>query len=176
MVTERLIVEKSGEDQQFFIDGYAKTTGRQAVASCASTAILGGIEMEGYVRMSRKLDDLSLRFKPLAIELLARLVEAGIPVLVVDTLRTQAEHATNLAKGVSWTTHSKHLDGDAIDVCPYEVYQATGPDKLAWDATHPIWLKIGTIGETLGLRWGGRWKQQDLGHFEYPPKGIDHEK
>jgi len=117
--------------------------------------------------VSRRLDDLSPRFRPLAFELLARLTEAGIPVLVVDTLRTPEEHAANLAKGVSWTARSKHLDGDAIDICPYAIFDVSGPDKLLWDAGHPVWVKIGTIGEALGLRWGGRWKQKDMGHFEY---------
>jgi peptidoglycan L-alanyl-D-glutamate endopeptidase CwlK len=116
--------------------------------------------------MSRALNDLSPRFRPLAIELLARCVEAGIPVMVVDTLRTPAEHAANVAKGVSWTTRSKHLTGDAIDVCPYDVYQESGPDKLHWQ-DGPVWQRIGLLGEALGLRWGGRWKQKDLGHFEY---------
>ncbi|MEK9722471.1 MAG: M15 family metallopeptidase [Rhodospirillaceae bacterium] len=120
--------------------------------------------------MSRALDDLSPRFKPLAMELLARTVEAGIPVLVVDTLRTPAEHAANLAKGVSWTVHSKHLDGDAIDIVPYSQYDLHGPDKLQWDAGDPIWQRLGAIGERLGLRWGGRFRppaKPDLGHFEY---------
>lgn len=117
--------------------------------------------------MSRRLNDLAPVFKPLAIELLARCVEAGIGVMIVDTLRTPAEHADNLARGVSWTTRSKHLDGLAIDICPYEVYAAHGPDKLLWDANDPIWTKLGAIGEALGLRWGGRWQQKDMGHFEY---------
>lgn len=119
--------------------------------------------------MSRALDDLSPAFKPLAIELLARLVEARIPVLIVDTLRTPAEHQANLAAGVSWVTHSKHLDGDAIDICPYEVYKLDGPDKLQWSSTHAIWQRIGTIGESLGLRWGGRWTVRDMSHFERVP-------
>lgn len=122
--------------------------------------------------MSRKLDDLHPDFKPLAITLLARIVEAGIPIMIVDTLRTPAEHADNLAKGTSWTTRSKHLDGLAIDIVPYETYQLHGPDKLQWDASDPVWLKMGLIGESLGLRWGGRWKdakgnpRPDSGHFE----------
>jgi len=102
----------------------------------------------------------------MAMELLARCVEQGIHVLIVDTLRTPEEHAANLAKGVSWTTRSKHLDGDAIDLCPYETYQLRGPDKLAWN-DGPTFQRIGAIGEALGLRWGGRWKVKDLGHFEY---------
>lgn len=116
--------------------------------------------------MSRRLDDLAPQFKPLAIELLARLVEAGICVRIVDTLRTEEEHRANLLKGVSWVKRSKHLDGLAIDICPYEVWQSSGANKLNWDADHPIWQRIGEIGEALGLRWGGRWKQRDMGHFE----------
>lgn len=123
--------------------------------------------------MSRRLDDLSPRMKPLAMELLARCLEDGIPLAIVDTLRTPAEHAANLAKGVSWTIRSKHLDGDAIDICPYSTWSLHGPDKLQWDAADPIWTRLGQIGEGLGLRWGGRWKQKDLGHFEYVAPPID---
>lgn len=117
--------------------------------------------------MSRKLDDLSPAFKPKAMEFLARLVEARIPVLVVDTLRTPAEHQKNLDAGVSWTPHSKHLDGNAIDVCPFEEYAINGRQKLLW-GKHEKWEQIGAIGESCGLKWGGRWKQRDLGHFELP--------
>lgn len=116
--------------------------------------------------MSRRLNDLSDDFRPKAFEFLARLTEAGIHVLIVDTLRTPAEQATNLANGVSWTSHSKHLTGDAIDVAPYEVWMLHGNDKLQWDASDPVWKKIGAIGKSLGLRWGGDWKQRDMGHFE----------
>ena len=122
--------------------------------------------------MSRALDDLSDAFRPLAVELLARCVEAGIAVVVVDTLRTPEEHAQNLLNGTSWTTHSKHLDGDAIDIAPFETYALHGGDKIRWDASDTVWRKIGVLGESLGLRWGGRWTIPDLGHFELvrPPK------
>lgn len=117
--------------------------------------------------MSRSLDDLSPRMFPVACELLARCTEQGIAVAIVDTLRTPEEHAANLKKGVSWTTHSKHLDGDAIDICPYATWDVHGPDKLNWDGSDPVWQKLGAIGEAIGLRWGGRWKVKDWGHFEY---------
>lgn len=124
--------------------------------------------------MSRRLDDLSPRFQPIAFQLLARCVEAGIPVLIAGTLRTPAEHAQNIANGTSRTTHSKHLDGDAIDIVPYAVYQLAGADKLQWDTADPVWPKLGAIGEALGLRWGGRFKPLnaqgvgwDPGHFEF---------
>ena len=116
--------------------------------------------------VSRKLDDLDPKFKLVAMEFLARLTEAGIVVLIVDTLRTPEEQAENIRKGVSWTKNSKHLVGKAIDVCPYETWSLHGPDKLRWDEKDPVWQKIGAIGEKLGLTWGGRWKQKDMGHFE----------
>lgn len=118
--------------------------------------------------MSRALDDLSPRFRPLAFEFLARLTEQGIHVLVVDTLRTAEEQAENIRRGVSWTPNSRHLTGDAIDVAPFEVYLLNGPDKVNWDADHPVWKRIGQIAESCGLVWGGRWKQRDMGHVEAP--------
>lgn len=118
--------------------------------------------------MSRLLDDLSPAFKPKAFELLARLVEHGIPCMVIDTLRTAEEQAANVAKGVSWTKNSRHLTGDAIDICPYALYDLHGPDKLQWDPGDAVWTKIGAIGEAIGLEWGGRWTQKDLGHFQLP--------
>lgn len=133
--------------------------------------------------MSRKLDDLSGPMRAKTIEVLARLIERGVMVGIVDTLRTPEEHAANVAKGVSWTTRSKHLPrrlrgypasdvdadkSDAIDLAPYETYALHGADKLQWDPADPAWLLIGQIGEAAGLRWGGRWKQQDLGHLELP--------
>lgn len=125
--------------------------------------------------MSRRLDDLHPDLKPKAIELIARCVEAGIPIMIVDTLRTPEEHAANLAAGTSWTKRSKHLDGRAIDVAPWLEWRLYGPDKLQWDASDPVWLRIGKIGEALGLVWGGRWghapgstAEPDPGHFELP--------
>lgn len=128
--------------------------------------------------MSRALNDLHPRFRPIAVELLARIVEAKIPVMIIDTLRTPEEHKANLANGTSKVKHSKHLDGLAIDLCPYEVYDAYGPDKLGWDTSNPdmlkLWQIMGKIGKDLGCRWGGDWKKKstdklgwDPGHFEY---------
>lgn len=133
--------------------------------------------------MSRALNDLSSPLRPKVFELLARLTEHGFSVLIVDVLRTEAEHEANLAKGVSWTARSKHLPrklrgwpvtdidaekSDAIDLCPYDLYQASGPDKLGWRADHPAWMVIRDEAEKLGLRSGARWKQKDLGHVEWP--------
>ena len=117
--------------------------------------------------MSRRLDDLSDRFRPKAFELLAGCLEERIPVMIIDTLRTMKEQENNIAKGVSWTLNSKHLTGDAIDICPYGQFDLHGVKKLQWDASDPAWQILGRIGESIGLRWGGKWRTPDMGHFEY---------
>lgn len=123
--------------------------------------------------MSRLLNDLAQVFKPLAFELLARTVEAGIPVLIVNTRRTAAEQAINIANGTSQVMYSKHQDGLAIDVVPYSIFQMYGDDKLMWREDDPVWPKLGVLGEQIGLRWGGRWLSlRDMGHFEYLAPGM----
>jgi len=116
--------------------------------------------------VSRSLSDLSEKFRPLAVELIARATEAGICVKVIDTLRTEAEQKENLRRGVSWTMHSKHLPDDdgkanAIDLAPVECLSLK-----AWAPSHPDWERLGEIGESLGLTWGGRWRIRDCCHFE----------
>ncbi len=111
--------------------------------------------------MSRRLNHLDCKFKVMAFELLARTVEAGIPVKIISTKRTHREQSKLIAEGRSWTKNSRHLTGNAIDIVPLEVL-----DKKDWDPGNPVWEKLGAIGERVGLRWGGRWKQRDMGHFE----------
>lgn len=127
----------------------------------------------------RSLDCLSTEFRQLVDRVLAQLVERGALVLIVQTQRTLAQHAQNLAAGTSATALSKHLPRrfrgltvepdavDAIDLCPYDLYQRVGPDKLAW-ADDGAFAVIGEVAERYErLRWGGRWKKpHDPGHLE----------
>lgn len=143
--------------------------------------------LAGYDMPSRNLDDLNSQFKPSVFALLARLTEAGLCVMIVNTGRTPEEQAHAVATGHSTVAHSKHEDGLAIDICPFSQWELHGPDKLRWDTSDPVWLKIGAVGEALGLRWGGRFHSKsrplnsigvgwDAGHFEYAttqtPNGV----
>ncbi len=121
--------------------------------------------------MSRLLKDLDPRFRPKAIELLARCVEAGICVVVVETLRSPEQHAINVANGRSWIKRSLHCSGLAIDIAPFDQWDLHGPDKVNWNANDPVWVTLAAIGRKLGLRCGYDWQQKDCGHFEYaePP-------
>lgn len=35
-----------------------------------------------------------------------------------------------------------------------------------WNPTGPLWNKIGSIGKSLGLEWGGDWPKPDQPHFQ----------
>ncbi len=128
--------------------------------------------------MDTSLDSLDPRFKPYVFALLARLTEERIPVIIVNTRRTAAEQADAVARRVSKVAHSKHQDGLAIDIVPYQQFILHGVNKAQWSTDDPIWLKIGQIGEAVhaSIRWGGRFKPLnedglgwDPGHFEYAP-------
>lgn len=137
----------------------------------------------------RRLDSLSPEFRPVVFELLARLTEAAVPVMVVCTGRTPEEQTAALASGHSSVLKSKHLPrklrgrgtgqarsddaSDAIDLCPYELYQLVGPDKLQWAPSaspeaRAAFETICRVAEALGLRSGARWqKPHDPGHVEW---------
>lgn len=107
------------------------------------------------------MDHLVEPFKSKAIQLIADCHAAGLKVLVIETLRSEEAHQEDLKTGHSWIARSKHQDGLAIDLCPFK------GDELDWDASSQSYQHMGLIGESLGLIWGGRWKQRDMGHFEY---------
>lgn len=113
--------------------------------------------------MSRDLKDLSQRLKPLALQLLTKLADEGIDVVVIYTGRTPEEQADCVKRGVSWTMKSKHLTGDAIDLAPRCLLS-----EKNWAPYSPLWECLGAMGESLGLTWGGRWKGKkcDRPHFE----------
>jgi peptidoglycan L-alanyl-D-glutamate endopeptidase CwlK len=118
--------------------------------------------------MIRDLAALSDRFRPYADRLLASAAVEGIPVTVIETLRSKAQQEINIARGVSWTRHSLHLTGDAIDICPTAYLAIKG-----WFPDGPLWERLGQLGEFIGLTWGGRWKdgtgrpRPDCPHFQY---------
>jgi hypothetical protein len=102
--------------------------------------------------------------------------EAGIVLLVTQGLRTWEQQDELYAKGRTTpplgkqhiVTYAKggqsyHNFGLALDVV---VLDAHG--KANWDREHPSWKRIGDIGKSVGLAWGGDWKTlKDLPHFEY---------
>ena len=142
--------------------------------------------------MSTALDDLCLEFARSVIHGLARLLERDVPVKIVCTGRTDAQHALNVTKGTSKTSHSKHVPATnsacpicsgtlshAIDIVPWEIFtSAPGGDKALWMEgksrdeilAHPSWGAIVEVGRAAGFRLGADWHDPfDPGHWETPP-------
>lgn len=118
--------------------------------------------------VSRLLNDLDPRLYSKACELIARCVERGIEPVIIDVLRTDAEHAANVAAGVSWTKRSRHLPNahgksEAIDLAPRICLGMKN-----WAPDHPYWLVIRDEAERLGLVSGARWAKRDMGHVQLP--------
>ena len=123
---------------------------------------------------SRKLDDLHPTVKAMAEACLSSCKQQGIDILITCTYRDSEEQnrlyaigrttpgrkVTNAKAGQSM--HNYHL---AFDMVPLRygkpVWSTSGADGA-------LWVKIGTIGESVGLEWAGRWKRmREMAHFQF---------
>jgi peptidoglycan L-alanyl-D-glutamate endopeptidase CwlK len=120
---------------------------------------------------SRSLDDLIPPAKERVERFLSLCKDQNIDLLVTSTYRdnesqqalyeqgrtTAGKVVTNAKAGESW-----HNWRCAVDVVPL----VNG--KPDWDGSHPIWDKVGELGEQAGLEWAGRWRSfKELAHFQY---------
>ncbi len=119
----------------------------------------------GTIPMITALDALHPYFRDKVSELISICGEKGIELAIVETYRTHAKQDEYKVMGRGYTSSragkSKHQYGLAVDLVPVI-------DSVAVWNNVVLWKKVGTIGERLGLRWGGRWrKPYDPGHFEW---------
>ncbi len=119
----------------------------------------------GELPMITSLDALHPYFRDKVIQLINHCRAKGIELAVVETYRTPSKQNEYKTLGKRYTRtgagKSKHQYGLAVDVVPI----VNG--KAEWHNI-ALWRKIGTTGERLGLRWGGRWRRPfDPGHFEW---------
>jgi hypothetical protein len=119
----------------------------------------------GSLRMITDLNALHPYFRDQITELIKQCEAKGITLAVVETYRTPSKQNEYRSMGKKYTRssggYSKHQYGLAVDVVPIV------DDKAEWHNT-ALWKKVGTVGERLGLRWGGRWRNPyDPGHFEW---------
>jgi peptidoglycan L-alanyl-D-glutamate endopeptidase CwlK len=121
-----------------------------------------------------------------------------IPYRIIETLRTAATQTAYYAQGreplesvnakrkaaglqpliesdnkykITWTLKSNHLSGHAIDIVP--MVDGKVPWNINTDKIASAYKRLGEIGESVGLSWGGRWKPldkfgigKDAPHFE----------
>ena len=116
------------------------------------------------------------RLQTLAAELIKECEKQGLQIKIGETLRTKEEQDALYAQGrtkpgkkvtnARGTTYSSyHQWGTAFDI-----YRADGKD--AFNDDDGFFSKVGAIGISLGLEWGGNWKSiPDKPHFQLPDWG-----
>jgi hypothetical protein len=119
----------------------------------------------GEIPMITALEALHPYFRDKVVELISIARKQGIELAVVETYRTRVKQMEYKSMGRIYTRigpgASKHQYGLAVDVVPIVNGQAQWHNQA-------LWRKVGVIGERLGLRWGGRWRNPyDPAHFEW---------
>ena len=127
--------------------------------------------------MSRKLEHLRQDVREKAELLLKKTSAIGIDLLTTCTYRSNEEQADlyaigRTAKGRVVTNalpgESKHnnMEGGAPASLAFDVVPLVA-GKPMWDASNPVWQVVGSLGESIGLKWAGRWKRmREYPHFE----------
>ncbi len=120
--------------------------------------------------MANKLDLLKPRVKRLTLKLLEECKSNGIGIIITQTLRTTEEQNRLYASGRTRPGkivtnarggYSFHNFGVAFDFCPVVRGEAVWNDLKLFE-------KVGKMGKSLGLEWGGDWKSfPDRPHFQF---------
>ena len=94
---------------------------------------------------------------------MAKCREAGLDIFITETYRPQSRQnelweqgRTKPGKIVTWTMHSRHTSRRAWDIA------CNGCILYDIDTLN----KAGAIAKSLGITWGGDWKDPDKPHFE----------
>ena len=131
--------------------------------------------------MGRDLTKCHPRLQKLAKELVAACEKQGCPIGIGDCFRTVQEQNRLYAQGRTKpgpvvtnapgsTYRSMHQWGVAFDV-----YRKDG--KGAYNESGNYFQRVGAIGKSLGLEWGGDWKSiVDKLHFQLPDWGSTSER
>jgi len=123
---------------------------------------------------SRKIADCIPEIQEKFAAFAVKMAEAGIPFMLTCTKRTQEEQDALYAQGrtapgrvVTWTRKSKHIEGRAFDIAILKDGKPVWDLKADINDDHiPDYDQAGEIGESVGLRWGGRFKNPDRPHYE----------
>lgn len=112
-----------------------------------------------------------------AIKLIEAAAKENILLLVTQSLRTKEEQDALFAQGRTKPGNKvtncagmsgPHTWGTAFDICIYvdkDHDMVVDGNEINW--SDPRYARVGAIGKSLGLKWGGDFKSlMDMPHFE----------
>lgn len=116
-----------------------------------------------YMRVS-DLNQLTPDTRKLAEELVERAREEGLPVVIIETYRSQERQEMIYSQGrsaeghkVTWTLDSMHTKRRAFDIIK------EGSDPYG---DEDFFERCAEIGEEIALESGHYWSVKDSGHFQ----------
>ncbi|UOE78343.1 M15 family metallopeptidase [Parageobacillus thermoglucosidasius] len=125
-------------------------------------------------RAEKKLSGLHPVVAEKARQLIQQTCTEGIPIIITQGLRTIEEQDRLYAQGRTKPGnivtnarggYSYHNFGLAFDVCVCDVVKGNLVPNWKVDRR---WHRVGQIGKSLGLEWGGDWRRlRDYPHFQY---------
>jgi peptidoglycan L-alanyl-D-glutamate endopeptidase CwlK len=124
--------------------------------------------------VSREVKDLDIRFQPL-VQAWQEVVTAyvfplrfnGFKVRITETYRDPARQEMLQNQGASQVKLGYHQVRRAFD---FAIFDHAGVYLV--NDTSGAYTAAGSVGEALGMTWGGRWKGLvDLGHLEWRVPG-----
>ena len=134
--------------------------------------------------MSRNISDLHPLLQIKVDELIQLCKENGITIGISECLRTTAEQDALYAKGRTIpgniVTNAKgsnyssmHQWGVAFDFyLKMDINKNGKTTDDAYNNSTGLFNKVGQLGKSIGLEWGGDWKSiKDLPHFQLPDWG-----
>lgn len=134
--------------------------------------------------MSRNVSELHPALQAKVSQLITLCAQNGITIGISECVRTVAEQDALYAKGrtksgsivtnCKGTSYSSmHQWGVAFDF--YLKMDVDGDGQISDDAFNnatKLFNKVGQLGQSIGLEWGGSWKSiKDLPHFQLPDWG-----
>jgi peptidoglycan LD-endopeptidase CwlK len=121
-------------------------------------------------RSEKNIATLNKKVQPLARLLIETATAQGIHVKVISGHRTYEEQNDLYAQGRTKpgpiVTKAKGGQSNHNFATAFDIGIFSKDGKKYFDES-PDYEKVGTIGESLGLEWGGRWKFKDEPHFQY---------
>ena len=132
----------------------------------------------------RDINQLHPRARELALKLQQKCAAQGITIAIGECFRTVGEQDALYAQGrttggsivTTWkgsTYSSMHQWGVAFDF--YLKMDVDGDGSVSDDAFNNatgLFERVGSIGQSIGLEWGGSWKSiKDRPHFQLPDWG-----